>query len=75
MPFVVKPYAELHRAGKAQVGDTVHLISRPDVAMTVSNLPPCNYTAGHRAEVLCVWLDPRTCELRRGQFFADELSR
>jgi hypothetical protein len=74
MPFVVKPYDATHKDEKAKVGDTVYLRCRPDMPMTVSELPICNYAANHRAHVVTVWLDPLTNEMRRGTYFANELS-
>lgn len=43
--FQIKCYRKHLAAGKAEVGDTVYLKSRPDVPMTVVSLPYWNQTA------------------------------
>ena len=71
--FKIKCYRNEIMSGRAKVGDTVYLKSRPDVPMTVSDLPVWNRAAGHEPLVITKWMHP-SGTIHQEKFQAVELS-
>lgn len=72
--FHVQCYLPVVNRDKAKIGDTVYLKSRPDIPMTVSELPHCNRTAGHDPKVRTTWIHDGDGTVRTHLFNAVELS-
>lgn len=54
--FKVQCYRSHRQLKKAKLGETVYLKSRPDLPMTVKDLPAWNSTAGHEPRVTATWI-------------------